>query len=92
LKSQNARCGTNSARESQGTFAADKAGALDEIQLMDTCTDSYVALDQWTKQELSFFVELAAQGKGRREIAETMRLPLSEIVRAALKYSMILPS
>jgi len=60
--------------------------------LMETCTDSYVALDAWTKEDFSFFVELAAQGKGRREIAEIMNLPLSEIVRATLKYSLILPS
>ena len=60
--------------------------------LMETCTDPYLTLDVWTKDDLAVFVELAAQGKGRREIAELMNLPLSEIVHAALKYSMVLPS
>jgi hypothetical protein len=59
---------------------------------MDNTNNSYVTLSQWSKEDFSVFVELAAQGKGRREIAEIMRLPLSEIVRAALKYSLVLPS
>ncbi|MCL4180247.1 MAG: hypothetical protein KJ072_21200 [Verrucomicrobia bacterium] len=59
---------------------------------MELCADSYATSDPWTKDDLALFVTLAAQGKGRHEIAELMNRPQSEIVRAALKYSLILPN
>ncbi len=59
---------------------------------MELCADSYVTSEPWTKDDLALFVALAAQGKGRLEIAKLMNRPQSEIVRAALKYSLVLPN
>ena len=47
---------------------------------------------EWSKQDLTLFLALAMQGKGRHEIAQIMKRPFSEVVRAALKYSLILPA
>jgi hypothetical protein len=59
---------------------------------MELSVEFNVTKDEWTKEELELFVGLAMKGKGRREIAKHMGLPLSEIVHAALKYSMVLPA
>ncbi len=59
---------------------------------MELCADSYTTSDPWTKDDLALFVALAAEGKGRLEIAELMNRSQSEIVSAALKYSLILPN
>jgi hypothetical protein len=59
---------------------------------MENAIESYVVKRDWSKQELELFLALAVQGKGRHEIAEMMKLPFSEIVRAALKYSLLLPA
>jgi hypothetical protein len=59
---------------------------------MELCAESHITSDPWTKDDLALFVALAAEGKGRLEIAELMNRSQSEIVRAALKYSLILPN
>jgi len=59
---------------------------------METAIESYAVNREWSKQELELFLALALQGKGRHEIAQIMKLPFSEVVRAALKYSLILPA
>jgi DNA-directed RNA polymerase specialized sigma24 family protein len=77
---------------SGGTQGARIEDALERVLIMELSVEFNVASDQWTKEELDLFVELAMDGKGRREIAEQMGLPLSEIVHAALRYSMVLPA
>ena len=54
--------------------------------------ESYAVKKVWSKLDLELFLALAVQGKGRHEIAEIMKLPFSEVVRVALKYSLILPA
>lgn len=59
---------------------------------MENAIESYPMKRVWSKLDLELFLALAVQGKGRHEIAEIMKLPFSEVVRVALKYSLILPA
>jgi hypothetical protein len=59
---------------------------------MENAIQSYPVNRVWSKLDLELFLALAVQGKGRHEIAEIMKLPFSEVVRMALKYSLILPA
>ena len=59
---------------------------------MENAIESYPVKEGWSKLDLELFLALAVQGKGRHEIAEIMKLPFSEVVRVALKYSLILPA
>ena len=59
---------------------------------MENAIESYPVKSVWSKLDLELFLALAVQGKGRREIAEIMKLPFSEVVRMALKYSLVLPA
>ena len=60
--------------------------------LMELSVETNLSSDKWTKEELRLFLALAVEGKGRREISRIMELTNSEIVRAALKYSIVLPA
>jgi hypothetical protein len=60
--------------------------------LMELVIETHVSKDDWSKPELEQFLALVVEGKGRHEIAEIMKLPFSEVVRAALKYSIVLPA
>jgi hypothetical protein len=59
---------------------------------MEIAIDDNAVQEDWSKEELQLFLALAIQGKGRHEIAEIMNLPFSDVVRVALKYSIILPT
>lgn len=60
--------------------------------LMELSVETNLSSDEWTKEELKLFLALAVEGKGRREISKIMELTNSEIVHAALKYSIVLPA
>ena len=59
---------------------------------MEMVIDVSVVQEDWSKEELQLFLALAIEGKGRHQIAEIMNVPFSEVVRVALKYSIILPT
>jgi hypothetical protein len=57
---------------------------------MELTADAYATSEEWTKEDLKLLLTLAVQGKGRREISDIMNRPTSEIVQAALRYSIVL--
>ncbi len=60
--------------------------------LMQLSVETYAPTEVWSKEQLKLFLILAVEGKGRREISQIMELPPSEVVLAALKYSIVLPA